>query len=517
MKKYNRLVVIFLIAVFGLIGIATQAGSPYNIWERPTGDWLSGGYPNTDPAWAWMKWMDNQIAGAMAGTALFVDSANGSNDNLGTSWNYAYETIQKAVTNVVDYGAIYVAGGSYDETVTTVAGVDHVRLIGVAGSKQIPYWSNATPTVTTSAHLHINGAGWLVKGFRFHHGSTSAAPSIVLDGEAGASGCNIIDNYFTSSGSATLSGGIEMRWYAFDHRIIGNEFFNLTDTGHSGQGGAIYNCGKTQAGLPGSGATGLVIEDNRFYHNKICIGISGAFCEYRGNVFSGMQQDDDQQTTQYIKITHMTSPDGDQPSEGSNIVVGNYFSDHFSWEIHSGNGYFFNDTDSISGNYCKDGIMGRGGPSTAQSDAADAQLVPGRTYAMSILDVSAGNENLFDVDGGPIMITSLTGIITTVISSATCTMTVVLNADTGLDYEFSSGTDIQDWADGSRIVFADANPATITQIDIGDIKGSSNQMSPWFCDAGMIHLTDDDGTATGAISWYMVFIPLIEGVSVTPQ
>lgn len=451
------------------------------------------------------------------GATYFADGDNGDDTSLGTSWIEAFETIQAAVTAAEDYSTIYVGGGSYAETVTTVAGIDHVRLVGVSRHKQTPQWTNATPTVATSAHLHIDGSGWVVKGFRFHHGSTSAAPAIVIDGYAGAlaSGCQILDNYFTSSGSATASGGIEMRYSAYDHKIIGNEFFNLTDTGSNGQGGAIYNCGNTQAGLPGNGAVGLVIENNRFFHNKLCIGISGAFNEYRGNVFSGMQQDDDQHTTQYIKITHMTDVDGDQTSNGSNIVVGNYFPDHFSWEIISGNGYFFNDTDSVAGNFCKDGVMGRGGPSSAQSDAADAQLVPGRTYVLHKHAVLTGTtEDLFSVSGGSIEITGFFGMVTTDIGTAGNLIIELDHADDDYDADFTVLVDV-DAVDQGDIMLWKVIAAGVSTMEVTAQVNSSFVIS-WFCPAGMIEQTTGSGT-TGAITWYMKFIPLEPGVSVVAQ
>lgn len=505
-----------LLTMIVCMAIPCLGASPFNIWARPDADWLTGQTPNFDPAWAWMKWADNQITGAMAGTALFVDSANGSDTNKGTSWNYAYSTIQKAVTNVEDYGVIFVAGGAYAETVTTVVGIENVKLIGVSGSKQIPHWTNATPADTATWHLRINGAGWTVSGFRFHHAAASEAPAIVIDGDNSASGCLIANNNFTSSGGAPASGGIVMWWYAFDHRIIGNEFFNLTDAG--AMAGCIYTTGRLGAGNAGSWAVGLVIEDNIFYHNEACISVCGSFMQIRGNTFSGMEQDDDQHTDIYVDLVHPLGAgsafgDGDYTSIGSNIIVDNYFCDHFSWEIIAANGYLFNDTDSIAGNFCKDGVMGRGGPSTAQADVSDAQLVPGRTYSLVKTDGIAGDDDLFLISGGAISITSLVGYITEDIGIA-CTMTIELDhADQ--DFEFTDAVDIQSGVDGGRIVFTNANVSTLTLLALGNDIGSTSLMMPWFSPAGMIESDSSDADTTGTIRWYMTFIPLEPGVSVT--
>lgn len=140
-----------------------------------------------------------------------------------------------------------------------------------------------------------------------------------------------------------------------------------------------------------------------------------------------------------------------------------------------------------------------------------------RATSVSADEVTA---NLFDVDGGPILITSIVGYVTTVIgSNATTAQLIVDRDDSATDTEFTTAVAITDDVVGSVYVFSDANPAVLTPLTPGAC-GSSTLMSPWFCPEGMIEqaMSADPGGDAGAhITWYMTYIPLATGVIVTAQ
>ncbi len=131
--------------------------------------------------------------------------------------------------------------------------------------------------------------------------------------------------------------------------------------------------------------------------------------------------------------------------------------------------------------------------------------------------VKSSTPDLFDVDGGAILIKTFYGVITTTIGATVTTMQINFDADTGFtDYGFSTAVAITSDSAGHRIAFSDANPSVLTPI-AGSAAGATTLMSGWFCGEGMIEGTASTNDNDGAITWYMEFIPLESGVTVTPQ
>lgn len=73
------------------------------------------------------------------GTAYYVDSVNGSDSNLGTSRDQAWQTIQKAADTMAAGDYCIVLAGGYDERV-------HVTTSGSSGDP-ITYWAEGTVTM----------------------------------------------------------------------------------------------------------------------------------------------------------------------------------------------------------------------------------------------------------------------------------------------------------------------------------------------------------------------------------
>jgi hypothetical protein len=143
--------------------------------------------------------------------------------------------------------------------------------------------------------------------------------------------------------------------------------------------------------------------------------------------------------------------------------------------------------------------------------------VAGKTYCSVITAVDSNDADLFDVDGGPILITSFTGLVTTQITNATNNLEIVLDADSGYsDHDFTTAVDIDNDAAGTRYSFTNVAEAVLTPMEGAD-GGASVLMLGWFCGEGMIEQNASDADSSGVMSWYMTWIPFNDGTTVTPQ
>lgn len=472
----------------------------------------NAGYDSTEEAIT----LATDLIGVIRGNGLrnfFVDDARGSDAYDGLTSATAKATIGAAVVLANAAGddcTIYVAGENYSEAQITVT-ANRLKILSVNGSKEMPLWQNSAPTV--GSHLLIQASQVEVAGFRLHHASSSTTPAIIIDGQTLGNAAWIHGNYFSSSGSAPSSGGIEIRYQAFDHMIEDNEFFLLTGSGKTG--GAIY-----EAGGFANAPVSCTIRNNRFFNCATCISISAKSFTITGNLFAGFNQDDSETTGIYLNLLHVASSgfwNGDAVEQGNNVVAGNYFADHFSWEIDSVHGYWFSDTDAVSGNYCKDGIMGRGGPSAGGADAHDVQLVPGKTYSMSKALTggwSAAAQDLFVVAGGPIRVISLTGTVTAAIKATTMNLSLVAAVTTPSgSIDIASNVDCTNDDPGTILTLNSAFGSALVELTNGVGANGGDFIMP----IGTINMTSEAVDNEGAgIRWDIEFIPLAVGVSVTP-
>jgi len=146
-------------------------------------------------------------------------------------------------------------------------------------------------------------------------------------------------------------------------------------------------------------------------------------------------------------------------------------------------------------------------------DANSLQYWQERTLAKT---ATSQTDDLFDVAGGPILITSMYGVVTTAIGGAGNTIKLNLDADAGWeDYDFSTAVETNADAQGTRYTFSNAALSVLTPQE-GTAGGASSLMAPWHCGEGMIEQTCS-GATTGAIKWYMTYKPLAAGVTVTAQ
>ncbi len=127
------------------------------------------------------------------------------------------------------------------------------------------------------------------------------------------------------------------------------------------------------------------------------------------------------------------------------------------------------------------------------------------------------DDDLFDVDGGPISIVEFYGVVTTVIGSTVTTMEITLDADSPwTDYDFSTAVAITDDSVGFRYVFSAANESVLTPLEGAD-GGATGLFKPGLCGDGMIEQNASTTDNTEGITWYRVYIPLTQDASVPVQ
>ncbi len=87
-------------------------------------------------------------------TRYYVDSVNGNDSNSGLSWNTAKKTITRCVAEAYDGDTIWVARGTYNESVT-IAGVRNMKVLGgfVSGATtELSRRPDLNPTIISSQH-----------------------------------------------------------------------------------------------------------------------------------------------------------------------------------------------------------------------------------------------------------------------------------------------------------------------------------------------------------------------------
>jgi len=140
-----------------------------------------------------------------------------------------------------------------------------------------------------------------------------------------------------------------------------------------------------------------------------------------------------------------------------------------------------------------------------------------RTSTVTVAGLTNVEDHLFDVDGGPILITSLVGIVTVAIDSNVATCGIEIDRDdTAADTELTTLVNIEDDVLGTVYVFTDVAIPALTPLVPGAV-GSNTLMSPWFCPEGMIEQANSAANLTGTIVWYMTWKPLTTGITVTAQ
>lgn len=187
------------------------------------------------------------------GSAWFVDSTGGSNSYSGKGQSSAFATIQKAVDSAGPGDVIYIAPGSYDETVTVTAVTKaNLTLIGLGGRGSVYIEPSAAGAEglqvladdvtlinvgvdgddTASYALNVQAASrFRAYGCKFELGS-GTGPAVLLDGTASDQTGDAIfeDCEFAWAGSGILA---DDSGYGYVTQVLikNCRFHNLTTVG----------------------------------------------------------------------------------------------------------------------------------------------------------------------------------------------------------------------------------------------------------------------------------------------
>lgn len=476
--------VFFLIMAVLMVLPALAYGQGTNINSRPTADWWTGN--GRDVAWSWAKAIDRQIANSnQVGTgSIFYVDADVTNEGDGSSWSNAHDTIEEciALCTANNGDIIYVApGSSYalsgaDAVDLDVAGV---RVIGIGNGADMPKFTYAT----TTGELVFGAASVWLENFRFVAGVSSVTHAI--DVEAAADDCAIVACVFTEPTTSswefaraiTLASGADRTLIAYN-------------TAYSADAVGATNWLDMDAGVN----NGTMIVGNYVY---------GEFAE--GAIHSDQVDLETMLAGNYV--TNLTA--GQHAIEFSAAATG----------VWSDNRLYSN---AFATMY-DPGSLKDGGNNWGVSLIDNRALqIPGNNEAVNktVSKLATGtDDDLFDVDGGPIVIKAFWGLVTTSIGATTTTCEIVFDADSGwTDYDFSTDVTITSDAAGTRYTFTNVAEGVLTPMEGAD-GGASNLMSGggWLCGEGMIEQNMSTTDNDGAITWYMTYFTLDEDTVVTAQ
>lgn len=185
--------------------------------------------------------------------------------------------------------------------------------------------------------------------------------------------------------------------------------------------------------------------------------------------------------------------------------------------------------------YIDDALQGSNGVVTWASGAAPANgvsIAEGLRYVSEILSgVSVARnpilgikvnktgatlpatttQNIFTISGGRVLVTSLTGEVTTVVQAQACNLSVNLVTDVGGDIVLASTVDINADEAGTLYVVEGDGTALVPQSS-GAVLNSSGS-GPMILAEGTINI-QTSATNTGATAWELWYFPLDTGATV---
>ena len=117
-----------------------------------------------------------------------------------------------------------------------------------------------------------------------------------------------------------------------------------------------------------------------------------------------------------------------------------------------------------------------------------------------------GDDPIFTVAGGPVLVTHFFGLVTTVIGANAATMQIQFDVtEPAGTVNLSTAVNIEDDAAGTSYHFTAATPAILDDTTAGAFdQVPTNQ---WFLPAGTMQATGSAAN-TGVIAWYLVYKPL---------
>jgi hypothetical protein len=173
-------------------------------------------------------------------------------------------------------------------------------------------------------------------------------------------------------------------------------------------------------------------------------------------------------------------------------------------------------------NSCLDDIVRTGYDSSAIAANADGSLAERLEYLQRSMEVCVeksdgsvplGDDDLFTIAGGPVVVTEFVGYVATQIGAdaTTCTIQEAVTAPAG-DVALSTAVNIEGDAVGTTYTFTAATPGVLTPTT----AGARDQLPKnyWLLTPGTLQATFSAAT-TGVIKWYMRYRPLSPNSVVT--
>lgn len=213
---------------------------------------------------------------------VYVDTANGDNENLGRSANEPKRTMAAAFSVVRDYGRIFVVGDIREELLTPL-GVQGVKIIGAAGGNTrhdngVRWREPASNPTSGGALLTIREQGWEVHNILFVPKTDGTAirlrraeDATYPDGShAIIKSCKFIGN--VAFGAAGLGCGVEDHGGSHHDRIEQCEFM------------ALANGVKSTAGAGIAAPLRWFVANNIFIDNVSHIALPGNQCIIQNNI-----------------------------------------------------------------------------------------------------------------------------------------------------------------------------------------------------------------------------------------
>jgi hypothetical protein len=146
---------------------------------------------------------------------------------------------------------------------------------------------------------------------------------------------------------------------------------------------------------------------------------------------------------------------------------------------------------------------------------ADGSLLERMEYLQRVQEICViksdgavlnGDDPIFTVAGGPVLVTHFFGLVTTVIGAVVATMQIQFDVTTPAGtVNLSTAVAITDDAAGTSYSFTAATPGVLTPTTAGAFdQVPTNQ---WFLPIGTMQATGSAAN-TGVIAWYLVYKPL---------
>jgi len=423
-------------------------------------------------------------------TVWYVDSAEATGTEDGTSWATATDTLDEAISLagvVADDADIILVAAGHSETLTAADGVDcdvaGITIIGLGNGENRPLFDYTN----ANGEFVIGTDDVAIHNLQFLANVTDVTTAINV--ETGSENF-VIDNcrfYVDSTGTDEFTDAITTTADCDNGRITNCRF----EMGAGGADAAIQNVGCDYLEISGNIITGdyatACIEDKTtasiwvtIKDNVLVNGTVGGAAGLNAVACISLKADTAAMIVNNSVACNVATPD---------------------LSIVAADGFLFNNIYNET----------EGGDSGGQLVGTRA----GQTYTAT-KTATSDDDDLFDVDGGPILITSFTGVVTTQIGAVANALSITLDADSGwIDSDFSTAVELNGDVAGTRYVFSDADESVLTPIS--DTNGNTNSMRQWYCGEGMIEQVNGGAGTTGAIKWYMTYIPFDDGTTVTPQ